>query len=123
MRLRDTVRQIEGSLRTKDVAVRRAQDAVLFALAKMAESQEGETVGHLRRMQEYARVLADHLSGHANWPVLQDSSFVTELIRCVPLHDIGKIRLPQSVLGKPGPLSPAERELIETHPALGCEIL
>src|SRR5262249_19073687 len=55
--------------------------------------------------------------------VLQDSTYVAELIRCVPLHDIGKIRLPDAVLGKPGPLTSEEREQVETHPVSGAQIL
>ncbi|HJZ55152.1 MAG TPA: protein kinase [Gemmataceae bacterium] len=121
--LRETVRQLEGSLRARDEAVRKAQDALLFAMAKMAESHDGASVGHLRRMQEYVRVLAERLIEHPDWAVLQDSTYVAELIRCVPLHDIGKIRLPDAVLGKPGPLTSEEREQVETHPVSGAQIL
>jgi serine/threonine protein kinase len=123
VRMRETVRQLEGSLRAKQGAVRKAQDAVLFAMAKMAESQDGEPVGHLRRMQEYVRVLVAHLEDHPDWAILQDSTFVAELIRCVPLHDIGKLRLPNAVLGKPGVLTPDERAVVERHAVLGAEIL
>src|SRR5262249_32617831 len=107
----------------RDEAVRKAQDALLFAMAKMAESHDGASVGHLRRMQEYVRGLAERLIEHPDWAVLQDSTYVAELIRCVPLHDLGKIRLPDAVLGKPGPLTAEEREQVETHPVSGAQIL
>lgn len=123
LRLRQTVVQLEGSLRARDGSVRKAQDAVLFAMAKMAESHDGETVGHLRRMQEYVQVLSDQLVNHPDWAVLQDRAYVGELLRCVPLHDIGKIGLADAVLGKPGPLTPEERELIQRHPLIGAGIL
>jgi putative two-component system response regulator len=123
LRLRETVRQLEGCLRARDDAVRKAQGAVLYAMAKMAESHDGETEGHLRRMQEYVRVLATELAGHPDWPDLQDETFVSELIRCVPLHDIGKIGTPDAVLGKPGPLTAEERRLAERHPLTGSDIL
>jgi HD-GYP domain-containing protein (c-di-GMP phosphodiesterase class II) len=122
-RLRETVRQLEGCLRARDDAVRKAQGAVLFAMAKMAESHDGETEGHLRRMQEYVRVLATELDDHPDWAVLQDETFVAELIRCVPLHDIGKIGLPDALLGKPAALSADERRLVEQHPLTGSEML
>jgi serine/threonine protein kinase len=123
VRLRETVRQLEGCLRARDDAVRKAQGAVLYAMAKMAESHDGETEGHLRRMQEYVRVLATELTEHPDWLVLQDDTFVAELIRCVPLHDIGKIGLPDVVLGKPAALTSAERRLVEQHPLTGSEVL
>ncbi len=121
--LRQVVRQMGGSLRARDGDVRKAQDALLFAMAKMAESHDGETIGHLRRMQEYVRVLAAALAGHPGWLALQDSQYVADLVRCVPLHDVGKIGLPDTVLGKPGVLNFEERALVETHPQIGCDIL
>lgn len=123
LRLRETVRQLEGCLRARDDAVRKAQGAVLYAMAKMAESQDGETEGHLRRMQEYVRVLATDLAAEVEWGVLRDETFVSELIRCVPLHDIGKIGLPDAVLGKPAALTPEERAVVERHPVTGSEVL
>src|SRR5262249_36844437 len=122
IRLRETVRQLEGSLRVKEDVVRKTQGAILFAMAKMAESHDGETEGHLRRMQEYVRVLTERLRRHPDWPVLADSDYVEELIRCVPLHDIGKIAVPDAVLNKPGSLEPAEWDLIRSHPQVGTAL-
>ncbi len=122
-RLRETVRQLEGSLRAKEETVRKAQGAILFAMAKMAESHDGETESHLRRMQEYVRILAERLKRHPDWQVLCDSGFIRELIRCVPLHDIGKIAVPDVVMDKPGTLEPSEWELIRSHPVVGASLL
>lgn len=123
VRLRDTVKDLEGSLRARDGAFRKAQDAVLVAMAAMAESHDGETAAHSRRMQEYVRVLAEGLVAHVDWPVVQDSTYRADLLRCVPLHDIGKTRLPDAVLTKPGALTATERSLVETHTLIGCDIL
>jgi HD-GYP domain-containing protein (c-di-GMP phosphodiesterase class II) len=123
VRMEETVRQLEGSLRAKEDTVHKAQGAVLYAMAKMAESHDGETEGHLRRMQEYVRVLVENLLTHPSWPILADSHYVAELIRCVPLHDIGKIGLPDVILAKPGTLTPEERTVVEAHPVTGAEIL
>jgi HD-GYP domain-containing protein (c-di-GMP phosphodiesterase class II)/tRNA A-37 threonylcarbamoyl transferase component Bud32 len=122
-RLHETVQQLEGSLRAKDDAVRKAQAAVLFAMAKMAGSHDSETEGHLRRMQEYVRLLAQRLCDDANWAMLADSEYVEELVRSVPLHDIGKIGLPDAVFQKAGPLEPDEWEVVRSHPIIGVEIL
>jgi response regulator RpfG family c-di-GMP phosphodiesterase len=123
VRLRETVRQLEGSLRLKEDEVRKTQGAVLFAMAKMAESHDGETEGHLHRMQEYVRVLAERLKRNPEWAVLADSGYVDELIRCVPLHDVGKIAVPDAVLNKPGSLEPAEWALVRSHTVVGAAML
>jgi putative two-component system response regulator len=123
IRINDTVRQLNSSLKAKDDAVRNAQGAILYAMAKMAESHDGETEGHLRRMQEYVRVLAQQLANDPAWLVLNDRTYLEELIRCVPLHDIGKIAIPDAILAKAGPLTPHERELVHAHPLTGTNIL
>jgi len=123
IRIKDTVRQLKGCLQAKDEVIRNAHGAILYAMAKMAESHDGETEGHLRRMQEYVRVLVKELASHPDWQVLADGTYVDELIRCVPLHDIGKIGLPDSILAKAGPLTAREKGMVRSHPLIGTEIL
>src|SRR5260370_12159114 len=57
------------------------------------------------------------------WYVVSNPTFLEEMIRCVPLHDIGKIALPDSILLKPGTLEPAERAQMERHTLIGYDIL
>ncbi len=116
-------RQLEHSLQARSEDVRQAQNALLFAMARMAASREGENLGHLRRLQRYTCCLADAASRDPAWSEVLVPAFVEELERCVPLHDIGKIGLPDQLLAKPGPLSPEERALMETHPLIGAGIL
>jgi response regulator RpfG family c-di-GMP phosphodiesterase/serine/threonine protein kinase len=118
-----TNQQLQQSLQSRDEDVRRAHDALLFTMAKMAESRDGETAGHLRRLQLYTRVLAQQAARRPPWIGLVDERFLEQLERCVPLHDIGKIGLPDEVLLKPGKLTPTERALVETHPLIGDRIL
>jgi response regulator RpfG family c-di-GMP phosphodiesterase len=118
-----TNRQLEQSLEARAADVRQAQDALLFGMARLAELREGETPGHLRRMQRYARCLAEHAATTSPWNGLVDARFLEHLERCVPLHDIGKIALPDEVLLKPAPLTAAERTLMETHTVIGDRIL
>ena len=118
-----TNRQLESSLSHRSSDVQAAQDALLFAIAKMAESRDGETAGHLLRLQRYCRRLAEEGAKDPEWAKIVDTSFLDQLERCVPLHDIGKIALPDQVLLKPGKLSPAERTLMETHTITGDRIL
>ncbi len=118
-----TNRQLEKSLLARSSDVRQAQDALLFAMAKMAESRDGETADHLRRLQRYARCLAEQVVDAPNWAGVVNNTFLEQLERCVPLHDIGKMGLPESILLKPGKLTSEERLLMETHTVMGDRIL
>jgi putative two-component system response regulator len=116
-------RQLQQTLTARVADVRRTQDALLFALSKAAESRDGETAGHLRRLQQYAVCLAEALHAVPAWRPAVDATFVEQLGRCAPLHDVGKLGLPDSLLSKPGPLTPDERRVMETHTTLGSDIL
>jgi response regulator RpfG family c-di-GMP phosphodiesterase/tRNA A-37 threonylcarbamoyl transferase component Bud32 len=118
-----TNRQLENGLAARSRDVRQAQDALLFAMAKLAELRDGETPGHLRRLQQYSRCLADGIASEPSWEGVLTQSFLEQLERCVPLHDIGKIGLPDEILRKPGLLTGAERVLVATHPIIGDHIL
>ena len=94
-------RRLRQSLEAREYDVRQAHNALLFTMAKMAESRDGETPGHLRRFQGYTRVLAERAAVRPEWAGVVDERFLEQLDRCVPLHDIGKIGLPEEVLRKP----------------------
>jgi response regulator RpfG family c-di-GMP phosphodiesterase/serine/threonine protein kinase len=118
-----TNQQLENTLFARADDARQAQDALLLAMAKMAESRDGETPGHLRRLQRYSRCLAEQAGLIHPWHGLVDARFLEQLDRCVPLHDIGKISLPDELLLKTGRLSDAERKIVETHVIIGDRIL
>jgi response regulator RpfG family c-di-GMP phosphodiesterase/tRNA A-37 threonylcarbamoyl transferase component Bud32 len=118
-----SMRQLEQSLESSRDDVRQAHDALLFTMAKMAESRDGETPGHLRRLQRYVVALAREAARERPWTGLVDGRFLNQLERCVVLHDIGKIGLPDDILLKPASLSEAERILVQTHPLIGDRIL
>jgi response regulator RpfG family c-di-GMP phosphodiesterase/tRNA A-37 threonylcarbamoyl transferase component Bud32 len=122
-KLAQSVRDQERSQAARHNDLREAHNALLFALARVGESRDGETPGHLRRLQEYTRVLAVEAAREPPWRGLVTEPFLEQLCRCVPLHDIGKIGLPDDVLLKPASLTPAERALVETHVLVGDRIL
>ena len=121
--LRSSNDQLEHSLVARAGDVRQAQNALLFAMAKMAETRDGETSGHLRRLQQYVHCLGSKAAEDLAWSSIANPTFLEELRRCVPLHDIGKIALPDHILLKPGPLDPAERAQVERHTLIGYDIL
>jgi response regulator RpfG family c-di-GMP phosphodiesterase/serine/threonine protein kinase len=115
--------QLENSLKARDFDLREAHNALLFTVARIAESRDGETAAHLKRMQEYTRTLALEASRSPPWQGLIDERFLEQFERCVPLHDIGKIGLPDDILLKPASLSRLERDTVETHPLIGDRFL
>ena len=92
-------------------------------MAKMAELRGQETAGHLQRMQQYVRVLAEEAMRLPAFAGRIDGTFVRMLERCVPLHDIGKVAVPDHILLKPGRLDAEERTIMESHTTVGATIL
>jgi putative two-component system response regulator len=103
------------SLETRDVAI--------FAMARLAESRDPETGQHLERVRSYSRVLAQHLSGVEKFGTEINAEFIRLIYLTSPLHDIGKVGIPDCVLLKPGRLNDREFEIMKTHAALGAQTL
>ncbi|HXG11761.1 MAG TPA: protein kinase [Gemmataceae bacterium] len=121
--LLQTNQQLEQALKLRDNDLYQAQDVLIFAMAKMAELRGLETGGHLLRMQAYVRVLAEEAMRLPAFATAIDANFIRMLERCVLLHDIGKVAIPDHVLLKPGRLDPEERSIMESHTVLGASIL
>src|SRR5205807_7766306 len=100
-----------------------AQDVLIFAMAKMAELRGQETGGHLQRMRAYVRVLAEQAQRLPAFAPVIGGDFIGMLERCVLLHDVGKVAIPDHVLLKPGKLDPEERSIMESHTLLGANLL
>jgi response regulator RpfG family c-di-GMP phosphodiesterase/serine/threonine protein kinase len=115
--------QLEQALEQRDHTAMQAQDVLIFAMAKMAELRGQETGAHLLRMQQYMRVLAEEAMRLPAFATRIDDAFVRMLERCVLLHDIGKVAIPDHILLKPGRLDPEERSLMESHTILGAHLL
>ena len=99
------------------------QDVAIFTLAKVAESRDNETGMHLFRMREYSQCLARQLRAASDYCSQIDERFMEDLYRSSPLHDIGKVGIPDSVLLKPGKLSPGEFGIMKQHATIGADIL
>ena len=105
-----------------DQAVRRAtadivarEHELIVRLSRTAEYRDPETGAHLRRMAEYARLTAVHLGlGAAECDLIRDAA---------PMHDIGKVGIPDGILLKAGPLDEREMAIMRTHPTIGGDIL
>ena len=97
----------------------RAKDAVILAMASLAETRDNETANHVRRTQHYLRVLAEAARERGFFVEELDDATLDLLFKSAPLHDIGKVGIPDSILLKPGSLDEAERAVMQTHAELG----
>jgi putative two-component system response regulator len=96
-----------------------SRDLVIFSLAKLAEARDPETGAHLERIREYCRVLGRQLCEWGRHGDLVDGAYVHLLYITSPLHDIGKVGIPDAVLLKPGKLTPEEFEVMKQHAVIG----
>jgi putative two-component system response regulator len=116
--------ELRVRLRTGErVLALESRDVLLFTLAKLTESRDNETGLHLERMREYGRILAEELSTWNEFKNEVDGDFVQMMYLTLPLHDIGKVGIPDSVLLKPGKLTPEEFEIMKRHSAIGGDTL
>ena len=99
------------------------QEVSIHALARLAETRDPETGNHLRRTQEYVRTLANSLKYHPRFADYLDDRTIDALAKSAPLHDIGKVGIPDHILLKPGKLTPEEFEVMKGHARLGFELL
>ncbi|MBN8489601.1 MAG: two-component system response regulator [Burkholderiales bacterium] len=106
--------------------VERLRDATMFVMVSLAEFRDQDTGNHVKRTQEYVRTLAEYLREHpgddADAARLDEGS-IELLAKSAPLHDIGKVAIPDHILLKPGKLDTADFEVMKTHTLQGWEIL
>lgn len=101
----------------------RTRDAVIFGLAKLADSRDPETGDHLERISVYSTTLASALRRHPEFADKVSPAFVRLIGISSALHDIGKVGVADSILLKPGPLTASEREAMQLHTAIGGDCL
>lgn len=99
------------------------QDVSMRALASLAETRDNETGNHIRRTQGYVEVLAQKLVPHPRFAGLRPPGIIDLIVKAAPLHDIGKVGIPDHILLKPGPLDPAEWTIMKTHTRLGADAI
>jgi response regulator RpfG family c-di-GMP phosphodiesterase len=99
------------------------QAFMVQALASLAAIRDQETGGHLLRTQHYIRLLCEAVRDHPRFRLALDPETVELLVQVVPLHDIGKVGIPDNILQNPGPLTPEEFEIVKRHVDHGREVL
>ncbi len=111
----------EVQKRTQELGV--IQDVAMMAIGSLAETRDNETGKHIRRTQHYVRELATRLAMLPAYEKTLTPEAIVVITKSAPLHDIGKIGIPDSILLKPGKLTPEEFEIMKTHAAIGRDAI
>ncbi|PKM42199.1 MAG: hypothetical protein CVV05_19315 [Gammaproteobacteria bacterium HGW-Gammaproteobacteria-1] len=119
----DRTNAMVRSLRGLTEELRKTRDVTIHSLAILAETRDYETGAHILRTQRYVEALAEQLRDHPRFALLRDGETVELLFKSAPLHDVGKIGIPDHILLKPGRHTPEEFEIMKTHTTLGADAL
>jgi len=117
LKTQNTILESKVRQRTRELSL--LQEATLLALGSLAETRDNETGNHIRRTQHYIRLLADRLRHHPDFRDYLTEDRIEALFKTAPLHDIGKVGIPDRILLKPAALTPEEYEVMKTHTRLG----
>jgi response regulator RpfG family c-di-GMP phosphodiesterase len=117
------VEERSAQLRLKSEEVAHIRDVTIIAMGILAETRDHETGNHLKRTQNYIRALANKMRYHDRFKDFLTEEYIEALFKLAPLHDIGKVGIPDHILLKPGKLTAAEFEIMKTHPVIGGDVL
>lgn len=118
-RLAQMVHERTAQLELRSQEMVAIKDTTILALTSLAGTRDNETGNHIRRTQHYVRTLALHLRDHPRFRNFLTDDNIELLFKIAPLHDIGKVGIPDRILHKPGKLTLEEFEIMKTHTVLG----
>jgi response regulator RpfG family c-di-GMP phosphodiesterase len=113
--------ETKAKARARDLI--RTQDFTILCLASLTETRHRETGRHILRTQRYVRCLCRQLATHAKFRAILDPETIEQLYKSAPLHDIGKVGVPDNILLKAGPLTPTEYEEVKKHTTYGRDVI
>lgn len=117
--LQERGEEIAGKART----IERMQDNIILSFANMIENRDANTGSHVKHTSGYVRAIVTELLREGAFAGELNAARAADLCRSAPLHDIGKVRIPDAILNKPGKLTDEEFSVIKTHAAVGGDIL
>lgn len=121
--LRDKSEYLEQEVSKRTREIMGIQDVTILAMASLAETRDSDTGNHIRRTQFYVKVLAEKLKDNPRFASFLTPENINMLFKSAPLHDIGKVGIPDRILLKPGRFEPHEMEIMKTHTTLGYEAI
>lgn len=114
---------LEEKVEERTAELNRTKDVAIYCMASLAETRDAETGKHILRTQNYVRLLAQKLKEHARFSEYLNDETIDMLYKTSPLHDIGKVGVPDHILLKPGKLTPDEWVEMKKHPVYGYDAL
>ncbi|MFW1676208.1 HD-GYP domain-containing protein [Pontibacter sp. JAM-7] len=114
---------LEDKVQDRTKKLDELQDVAMEAMGALAESRDPETGNHIRRTQLYVKLLAEKLCDHPKFHDFLSPETITLLVKAAPLHDIGKVGVPDAILLKPGKLTDQEFEIMKRHTVYGRDAL
>ena len=111
------------SLRRYTEATSKMQDGLIITMADLVENRDSDTGAHIQKMAAYVKIIVEGLKKKGYYAEKITPQFISDIVRSAPLHDIGKINIPDNVLNKPGKLTPEEYEIMKTHTTAGEKIM
>lgn len=121
--LRDQAEYLRTEVEKQTRLVSAIQDVTILAMASLAETRDSDTGNHIRRTQYYVQELAHRLKDHPRFRAFLTPENIELLFKSAPLHDIGKVGIPDRILLKPGRFEPEEMEIMKTHTTLGRDAI
>jgi putative two-component system response regulator len=121
--LKNQNRILEDKVQERTHMLGQLQDVSMTAMGALAESRDPETGNHIRRTQHYVRLLAIKLQDHPQFRDFLTPETIELLFKSAPLHDIGKVGVPDHILLKPGPLTDEEFEEMKKHTIYGRDAI
>ena len=118
----DTVAH-ERNMRKQTETITRMQNGLIVILADMVENRDNDTGNHVKRTAGYVRIIMEGLKKKGYYVDQLTERFMSDVIQSAPLHDLGKIGISDTILNKPGKLTPEEFEIMKRHTVIGSDIL
>lgn len=115
--------QMLDSLKSSREEIETTRDVAIISLSALAETRDNETGAHIRRTQEYVKALAQQMAINPEHADVLTPEYINLLHKSAPLHDMGKVGIPDSVLLKPGKLTEEEFETMKRHPQIGADAI
>ena len=119
---RDTVNYINESQR-KNEAISTFQSGMINVMADLVESRDQSTGEHIKNTSAYVEIICDELIKEGKFADVLDEEFKQNIVSSAPMHDIGKIKVSDTILNKPGRFTDEEYEIMKTHAAEGAKII
>ena len=111
------------SLRRLNESTAKMQQGLIMTMANMVENRDSDTGAHIQKTAAYVKIIVEGLEKKGYYAEKITPKFKSDVVRSAPLHDVGKINISDSVLNKPGKLTPEEFEIMKTHTIHGKKII